>query len=64
MNLHRLDLASQSLFTLVVRTGSIGKGAELAHRANLAIGAASLACEWIVMKGLPAAAMRAERAGR
>jgi DNA-binding transcriptional LysR family regulator len=38
MNLHRLDLASLSLFTLVVRTGSISKGAELAH---LAVGAAS-----------------------
>lgn len=38
MNLHRLDLVSLSLFTLVVRTGSISRGAELAH---LAIGAAS-----------------------
>ena len=38
MNLHRLDLVSLSLFTLVVRTGSISKGAELAH---LAVGAAS-----------------------
>ena len=38
MNLHRLDLASLSLFTLVVRTGSISQGAALAH---LAIGAAS-----------------------
>lgn len=38
MNLHRLDLVSLSLFNLVVRTGSISKGAELAH---LAIGAAS-----------------------
>lgn len=28
MNLHRLDLVSLSLFTLVVRTGSISKGAE------------------------------------
>lgn len=38
MNLHRLDLVSLSLFTLVVRTGSISRGAELAH---LAVGAAS-----------------------
>lgn len=38
MNLHRLDLASLSLFTLVARTGSISKGAALAH---LAVGAAS-----------------------
>lgn len=38
MNLHRLDLVSLSLFTLVVRTGSISKGAELA---NLAVAAAS-----------------------
>lgn len=38
MNLHRLDLVSLALFCLVVRTGSISKGAELAH---LAIGAAS-----------------------
>jgi len=38
MNLHRLDLVSLSLFRLVVRTGSISKGAELAH---LAMGAAS-----------------------
>ncbi|GAB3490847.1 LysR substrate-binding domain-containing protein [Curvibacter fontanus] len=38
MNLHRLDLVSLSLFTLVARTGSISKGAELA---NLAVGAAS-----------------------
>ena len=38
MNLHRLDFTSLSLFTLVVRTGSISKGAELAH---LAVGAAS-----------------------
>lgn len=38
MNLHRLDLFSLSLFAFVVRTGSISKGAELAH---LATGAAS-----------------------
>ena len=38
MNLHRLDLVSLSLFALVARTGSISKGAALAH---LAIGAAS-----------------------
>jgi DNA-binding transcriptional LysR family regulator len=38
MNLHRLDLVSLSLFALVVRTGSISKGASLA---NLAVGAAS-----------------------
>lgn len=38
MNLHRLDLVSLSLFSLVVRTGSISKGAEQAH---LAVGAAS-----------------------
>ena len=38
MNLHRLDLFSLSLFTLVARTGSISKGAELAA---LAVGAAS-----------------------
>lgn len=38
MNLHRLDLVSLSLFSLVVRSGSISKGAELAH---LAVGAAS-----------------------
>jgi DNA-binding transcriptional LysR family regulator len=38
MNLHRLDLVSLSLYCLVVRTGSISKGAELAH---LAVGAAS-----------------------
>ena len=38
MNLHRLDLFSLSLFSLVARTGSISKGAELAL---LAVGAAS-----------------------
>ncbi|CAG9187630.1 LysR substrate-binding domain-containing protein [Cupriavidus pinatubonensis] len=38
MNLHRLDLVSLSLFALVVRSGSISKGAALAH---LALGAAS-----------------------
>lgn len=38
MNLHRLDLVSLSLFSLVVRAGSISRGAELAH---LAVGAAS-----------------------
>ncbi len=38
MNLHRLDLVSLSLFNLVMRTGSISRGAELAH---LAVGAAS-----------------------
>lgn len=38
MNLYRLDLVSLSLYTLVVRTGSISKGAELAR---LAVGAAS-----------------------
>ena len=38
MNLQRLDLTSLSLFTLVVRTGSISQGAALAH---MAIGAAS-----------------------
>ena len=38
MNLHRLDLVSLSLFSLVVRTGSISRGAEMAH---LAVGAAS-----------------------
>ncbi len=38
MNLHRLDLVSLSLFSRVVRTGSISRGAELAH---LAVGAAS-----------------------
>jgi len=38
MNLHSLDLASLSLFTLVARSGSISKGAGLAH---LAVGAAS-----------------------
>ncbi len=38
MNLHRLDLVSLSLYSLVVRTGSISRGAELAH---LAVGAAS-----------------------
>ena len=38
MNLHRLDLVSLSLFHLVARSGSISKGAELAH---LAVGAAS-----------------------
>lgn len=38
MNLHRLDLVSLSLFSLVVRTGSISRGAELA---NLAVGVAS-----------------------
>ena len=38
MNLHRLDLVSLSLFSLVVRTGSISRGAALAH---LAVGAAS-----------------------
>jgi DNA-binding transcriptional LysR family regulator len=38
VNLHRLDLVSLSLFTLIVRTGSISRGAELAH---LAVGAAS-----------------------
>ncbi|WP_341317573.1 LysR substrate-binding domain-containing protein [Paraburkholderia sp. IMGN_8] len=38
MNLHRLDLVSLSLFTLIVRSGSISKGADLAH---LAVAAAS-----------------------
>jgi DNA-binding transcriptional LysR family regulator len=38
MNPHRLDLVSLSLFNLIVRTGSISKGATLAH---LAVGAAS-----------------------
>jgi DNA-binding transcriptional LysR family regulator len=38
MNLHRLDLVSLSLFALIVRTGSISRGAELCH---LAVGAAS-----------------------
>lgn len=38
MNLRRLDLVSLSVFSLVARTGSISKGAELAA---LAIGAAS-----------------------
>ena len=38
VNLHRLDLVSLSLFTLVARSGSISKGAELAL---LAVGAAS-----------------------
>lgn len=38
MNLHRLDLVSLSLFNLIVRTGSISRGAERAH---LAVGAAS-----------------------
>jgi DNA-binding transcriptional LysR family regulator len=38
MNLHRVDLVSLSLFSLVARTGSISKGAELAA---LAVGAAS-----------------------
>jgi len=38
MNLQRIDLTSLSLFTLIVRSGSISKGAELAH---LAVGAAS-----------------------
>jgi DNA-binding transcriptional LysR family regulator len=38
MNLHRLDLVSLSLFSQVVRSGSISKGAAIA---NLAVGAAS-----------------------
>lgn len=38
MNLNRLDLTSLSLFTLIVRTGSISRGADLTH---LAVGAAS-----------------------
>jgi DNA-binding transcriptional LysR family regulator len=38
VNLHRLDLFSLSLFSLVARSGSISKGAELAL---LAVGAAS-----------------------
>lgn len=38
MNLHRLDLVSLSLFSLVARSGSISKGAGLA---SLAVGAAS-----------------------
>lgn len=38
MNLHRIDLVSLSLFSLVARTGSISQGAELAM---LAVGAAS-----------------------
>lgn len=38
MNLHRIDIVSLSLFTQVVRCGSISKGASLA---NLALGAAS-----------------------
>jgi molybdate transport repressor ModE-like protein len=38
MNLHRLDLVSLSLFSHIVRSGSISKGAQAAH---LAVGAAS-----------------------
>lgn len=38
MNLNRIDLVSLSLFTLIVRSGSISKGAALAR---LAVGAAS-----------------------
>ncbi|WP_157268934.1 LysR substrate-binding domain-containing protein [Azohydromonas aeria] len=38
MNLHRLDLVSLALFGFVARSGSISRGAELAH---LAVGAAS-----------------------
>jgi len=38
MNLHRLDIVSLSLFSHVVRAGSISKGAALVH---LAVGAAS-----------------------
>lgn len=38
MNLHRVDLVSLALFSLVARSGSISKGAELAA---LAVGAAS-----------------------
>jgi len=38
VNLHRLDLVSLSLFSLIARTGSISKGSALAH---LAVGAAS-----------------------
>jgi len=38
MNLHRLDMVSLSLFSQVVRAGSISKGAGLSH---LAVGAAS-----------------------
>jgi DNA-binding transcriptional LysR family regulator len=38
MNLHRLDIVSLSLFSQVVRAGSISKGSALAH---LAVGAAS-----------------------
>jgi DNA-binding transcriptional LysR family regulator len=38
MNLHRLDLVSLSLFSHIVRSGSISKGALAAH---LAVGAAS-----------------------
>jgi DNA-binding transcriptional LysR family regulator len=38
MNLHRIDLVSLSLFHLVVRSGSISQGAELA---SLAVAAAS-----------------------
>lgn len=38
MNLHRIDLVSLSLFNLVVRAGSISRGAELA---TIALGAAS-----------------------
>jgi DNA-binding transcriptional LysR family regulator len=38
MNLHRLDLVSLSLFTQIVRTGSISKAAAQSH---LALGAAS-----------------------
>ena len=38
MNLHRVDLVSLSLFSLVARTGSISQGAALAA---LAVGAAS-----------------------
>jgi len=38
INIHRLDLVSLSLFSHIVRTGSISKGALAAH---LAVGAAS-----------------------
>jgi DNA-binding transcriptional LysR family regulator len=38
LNLHRLDLVSLALFGFVARSGSISRGAELAH---LAVGAAS-----------------------
>jgi len=61
MNLYRLDLVSLSLFNLVARTGSISKGAELAH---LAVGASPKTAAPSRFPSRLTASIAAERARR